>query len=84
MRPQTRRGAIRVSVSRHRERRERDEGGTSGHAMSRGRKRGPDRMGRIPDLYVPVISLAIEIPRGEHELRARAICAADPGRFTNI
>lgn len=64
MRPQTRWRAIRVSVFGRRPmsrgRGERGGGGGEGRDVTRPKPNNPS--GRIPDLYVPVISLAIEIP----------------------
>lgn len=79
MRPQTRWRAIRVSVFG---RRPMSRGrGKGGRDVTRPKPNNPS--GRIPDLYVPVISLAIEIPwasteHGGDELRARPISTLRP------
>lgn len=63
MRPQTRWRAIRVSVFGRRPMRE-------GRDVTRPKPSG-NPSGRIPDLYVPVISLAIEIPWATSCVRGR-------------
>lgn len=74
MRPQTRWRAIRVSVFGRRPMRE-------GRDVTRPKPSG-NPSGRIPDLYVPVISLAIEIPWATSCVRGR-FRPVSP-RFTNI